>query len=180
MSERLPVEAGQEGDTLLSRTLRVLCTALAGLGGLVVLGASITVTLSVLGATFGFGAVRGEFELVEISCAACASLFLPLCQLSRGHVMVDVFTNWLPGPANRSIDALWTLIFALAWAFLCWELVQGMIDMRGYGDQTMLLRAPIWWVYWPAILGTGMSALVAAIQVLEAAFPRSFRTGIET
>ncbi|WP_050980029.1 TRAP transporter small permease [Sinorhizobium sojae] len=177
MAERLPIGGEQEGDSLLFQLLHVSCTALAGLGGLVVLGAALMVTLSVASATLGLGAIRGEFELVELSCAACASLFLPLCQLARGHVMVDVFTNWLPGAANRTIDAIWTLVFGLAWGLLCWRLFQGMVEVRGYGDRTMLLSAPIWWVYIPAVLGTGLSAVVAALQGLAALFPSTFRIG---
>ncbi|OHV80947.1 TRAP transporter small permease [Ensifer sp. LCM 4579] len=177
MAERLPVEGEQGGNSLLFQLLYVSCTALAGLGGLVVLGAAVMVTLSVASATLGLGAIRGEFELVELSCAACASLFLPLCQLVKGHVMVDVFTNWLPGATNRAIDAIWTVIFALAWAFLCWRLFLGMMEVRGYGDRTMLLGAPIWWVYCPAVVGTGLSAVVATLQGLSSLFPRTLRIG---
>jgi len=175
MAERFPTGGEQGGDSLLFQLLHVSCTALAGLGGLVVLGAALMVTLSVASASLGLGAIRGEFELVELSCAACASLFLPLCQLVKGHVMVDVFTNWLPGATNRTIDAIWTLVFALAWAFLCWRLLEGLVEVRGYGDRTMLLSAPIWWVYTPAVLGTGLSAVVATLQGLSTLFPRTFR-----
>ncbi|WP_240484762.1 TRAP transporter small permease [Pseudoponticoccus marisrubri] len=131
------------------------------MGGLIIFGSAVVVTGSVIGSTLGLGGFRGEFELVELACAACASLFLPLCQLSRGHVMVDVFTNWMPRSTNRTVDALWTLLFAAVWALLCWRLFHGLLEIRGYGDRTMLLRAPLWWAYVPAVLGTGLSSVIA-------------------
>lgn len=179
MSEHVPDPGQQGGHTPLHRTLHVICTALAGLGGLIIFGSAIVVTFSVISGTLGFGAFRGEFELVELACAACASLFLPLCQLTKGHVMVDVFTSRLPGATNRAIDALWTAVFAVVWALLCWRLFHGLVEIQGYGDRTMLLRAPVWWAYVPAVLGTGLSALVALYMVISHLRPAVVNRGEE-
>lgn len=156
----------------LYRFLHRLCILSAGAGGLVIFAAAFMVTYSVLSSIIGFGAVRGEFELVELACATCASLFLPLCQLTKGHVMVDVFTTWLPIRTTQSIDAIWTVLIAMAWVFLCWRLTHGLHEMHQYGDRTMLVRVPLWWVYVPAIFGTGLSAVVALCQGLATFFPR--------
>ncbi|GAA0310144.1 TRAP transporter small permease [Rhodovulum strictum] len=145
----------------LRRGLAFLCSLSAALGGAAIFAVSLAVTASVVMRNLGLGGIRGDFELTEIVCATCASLFLPLCQLRRGHVLVDLFTAWLPRHSRLQLDGLWTALFALAWAFLCWRLCHGMIEMRAYGDRTMLLGVPVWWVWLPAILGTGLSALVA-------------------
>lgn len=179
MSEVIPDQGLQGGGSPLHRTLHSICTALAGLGGLIIFGSAVVVTYSVISSTLGFGAFRGEFELVELACAACASLFLPLCQLTKGHVMVDVFTEWLPKSVNQGLDALWTAAFALGWALLCWRLYHGMIEIHGYGDRTMLLRAPVWWAYVPAVLGTGLSALVALYMVIAHLRPKNVNRGEE-
>jgi TRAP-type C4-dicarboxylate transport system permease small subunit len=168
-------DPGQGGQPPLRRGLGIVCTAMAGLGGLIIFGAAVAVTVSVIGSNLGFGGMRGEFELVELACAACASLFLPLCQLNKGHVMVDVFTSRLPDPASRALDTVWMLLFAAAWAFLCWRLWHGLVDIRGYGDRAMLLGTPIWWAYVPAVLGTGMSAIVATLWGLSGLMPRTIR-----
>ena len=171
MSEPIVHQTG-ESNSLLYRLLHAVCISSAAIGGLVIFGAAFVVTYSVLSSTLGFGAVRGEFELVELACAASASLFLPLCQLTKGHVMVDVFTSKLPGAINTTVDAVWTLLFALGWAYLAWRLSIGLEEIHGYGDKTMLLRAPVWWVYVPAVFGTGLSAIVAALMGLSVFMPR--------
>lgn len=179
MSEHIPGYGPQGGVSPLHRTLHAICTALAALGALIIFGSAVVVTGSVISSTLGFGAFLGEFELVELACAACASLFLPLCQLTKGHVMVDVFTGWLPDGTNRAIDALWTAVFAAAWALLCWRLFNGLLEIHGYGDRTMLLRAPVWWAYVPAVLGTGLSALVALYMVIAHLRPEIVNRGEE-
>lgn len=166
MAERLQTETEQGEHTALFRVLERICLISAGLGGAVIFAASLAVTLSVVMRNIGLGGIRGDFELVELACAACASLFLPLCQFNKGHVMVDLFTLWLRPVTQRRFDGVWTLIFAACWGFLAWRLAVGMGEMHDYGDRTMLLRAPVWWVYLPAIFGTGLSALVAVLQAL--------------
>lgn len=145
----------------LRRGLMLLCNLSAALGGAAIFAVSLLVTASVLLRNLGLGGIRGDFELTEIVCATCASLFLPLCQLRRGHVLVDVFTGWLPRHTRLQMDGVWTLVFGLCWAFVALRLCHGMLEVRGYGDRTMLLGVPVWWVYLPAILGTALSALVA-------------------
>jgi hypothetical protein len=171
MSEQL-TDTREGPRAPLFQILHRICVASAAVGGLVIFGAAFVVTYSISKSLLGFGAVRGEFELVELSCATCASLFLPLCQLKKGHVMVDVFTYRLPGNVNRSVDAVWTLLFAAGWAFVSWRILHGLWEIQGYGDRTMLLRAPVWWVYVPAVFGTGLSAFVALMQSLSVLTPR--------
>jgi len=158
-------------NTLLHR----ICVSSAAVGGLVIFGAAFFVTFSIIKSLLGFGAMRGEFELVELACATSASLFLPLCQLTKGHVLVDVFTGWLPVRVNQTVDAVWTLLFAIGWAFVCWRLFHGLWEVHGYGDRTMLLRVPVWWAYVPAVFGAGLSAFVAVVQSLSVLMPRLAR-----
>lgn len=166
MSEKSVDTMGQGGHSPLAAALRKLAMVCAGLGGLAMFSVSLLVTGSVLFRSLGLGGLRGDFELVELACALCASLFLPLCQLNRGHVMVDLFTSWMGPRAQGKLDGLWMLVFAVAWAFISWRLFHGLLEMHDYGDKTMLLRAPIWIVFIPAVFGTALSALIALITAL--------------
>ncbi|MTI15925.1 TRAP transporter small permease [Rhodobacteraceae bacterium RKSG542] len=155
---------GQGDQAPLLAILGRISLGFAGIGGAGILAASCVVTLSVLMRTSGIGGIRGDFELVELICAASASLFLPLCQLKRGHVMVDIFTSWMGPRPLRRIDGLWMIAFAAAWGVLCWRLSLGLHELRDYGDRTMLLSVPIWWVFVPAVLSTGLSAIISLVK----------------
>jgi TRAP-type C4-dicarboxylate transport system permease small subunit len=144
-------------DRLLAR----LCTGSAVAAGAVVVGVSLVVAVSVASRSLGLGSVRGDFELVELGCGVSAFLFLPLCQLKRGHIAVDLFTNWLPKRAIGRLEAFWEIVFAIAWAVIVWRFAFGLRDIRGYGDYSMMLGIPLWLIYLPAMFGAGLSALVA-------------------
>lgn len=141
-----------------------LARVMAAMGGVVIFSVAVAVTVSVIMRNLGLRGLRGDFEMVEMSCVFAAGLFLPLCQLARGHVMVDLFTNWLPQRIRAGIDWFWLLCFALAWAALCYFTLQGLEQIRGYGDRTMLLAIPVWWSFVPAVLGFGAASLIAFLQ----------------
>ncbi|WP_210245200.1 TRAP transporter small permease [Martelella alba] len=182
MAETRPADMKAAGaDTPRFLWLYRLSLVSAGLGGFAAFAAAIMVSISVLLRALGLGGIRGDFEAMQLVCAACASLFLPLCQYSKGHVMVDLFTAWMPTRGQRRLDGLWTLLFALAWAILSWRLFHGMQTMLDYGDRTMLLNFPVWMIYLPAVIGTGLSAIIAlstGIDDLRARQPVSQMTEV--
>lgn len=155
----------QEGSPFLLFSLFRLATFSAFVGGAVILVVASIVTASVVMRNIGLGGVQGDFELVQMSCAVAAGFFLPLCQYKKGHVMVDLFTDWLPKNIVDSIDRFWTFLFALGWFCLFYYTIQGMEEIKEYGDKSMLLKLPMWWAFIPAVIGTGISGLIAFAQV---------------
>lgn len=141
-----------------------LSRLLAALGGIVIFGVAVTVSISVVMRNLGLSGVRGDFELVEMSCAVAAGCFLPLAQLNLGHVKVDLFTGFLPLAARMMIDRIWSLCFALGWAALAYATVHGLLEIRDYGDRTMMLSIPVWWAFVPAVFGAAASSLIALAQ----------------
>lgn len=156
--------AQQGGSSPLHTWLLRLATLSGALGGAVILTVALIVTVSVLMRNVGLRGVTGDFELVQMSCVYAAGLFLPLCQLKKGHVMVDLFTNWLPEAVVARIDQFWTLVFAVAWACLFFYMFRGMEEIRAYDDRSMLLKIPMWWGFIPSIIGTGLSSFIALAQ----------------
>lgn len=155
----------QEGASASYNWLLRLATFSSALGGVVILSVATIVTVSITMRNIGLRGISGDFELVEMSCVFAAGLFLPLCQLNKGHVMVDLFTAWMPRRILESMDKFWTLIFAIGWFCLFYYMFHGMNEIREYGDRSMLLKLPLWWAFVPSILGTGLSGLIALAQV---------------
>ncbi len=146
---------------MLNRLVETLCWAAAILAGIVMLGVSLAVVWSIAMSALGLGGIRGEFELVAYGCGFSAFLFLPLCQLKRGHVMVDLFSNWLPLRARNGLEGFWDIVFAASWLVLAWRFAAGLSSAIEYGDRTMLLKIPEWTVYLPALFGAVLSAIIA-------------------
>lgn len=135
----------------LGRLLDHACRSFAICGGLVLAAMALMSVVSVVGrAAFGKPVV-GDFELVQLGCAVSVSMFLPYCQMIRGHVIVDFFTAGLSREGRALLDAFAALVLAAVAFLLAWRLAIGMIEIRGTGDSSMLLRIPTWYAFVPMV-----------------------------
>lgn len=175
----------------MSDVMLKLARAMAVLGGLVLTVLVLMVCVSILGRggnTFahwdtlvdsapgvsetliglGLGPIPGDFELVEAGIAFAIFAFLPLCQISRGHASVDVFTSMMPMRINLWLSALWECLLTALVLLITWRLGVGMLDKAGNGETTFILQFPIWWAY----AASFFAALVAAIIAVYCAIVR--------
>ncbi|MBI1395889.1 MAG: TRAP transporter small permease subunit [Betaproteobacteria bacterium] len=143
----------------VGRALHALSAWTALTGGLVLVAMIALSIVSVLGRWLADSPVQGDFELVQLGCAACVACFLPLCQLEKGHVAVDFFTM-RAGPRVRAwLDAAGATLLGLCAAVLAWRLAVGAWDVWSYGDTTMILDVPKWYAYAPMVVAFALLAL---------------------
>jgi len=131
------------------RSIEWACTALAILGGTLFLVEALMSVTSVLGRALFSLPVPGDYELVQMLSAMGIAMCLPYCQLKRGHVFVDFFTLWAPPAVKRVLDAMAALLLAASAMLLAWRIWHGMLDMREYGETSMVIALPVWWGYVP-------------------------------
>ena len=74
--------------------------------------------VSIIGRETIGATVPGDFELVGLATGAAVGLFMPLCQLHRGNIIVDFFTAKFPRPVNATLDRIGALILGLSFALL--------------------------------------------------------------
>ncbi|MTH76792.1 TRAP transporter small permease subunit [Paracoccus aestuariivivens] len=156
-----------EAETLTEHAQRVavpgwltaLCRLFAGIGGLTLLVMMLmTVTSVILRGVVG-KPIPGDFELVEVGSAIAIFCFLPWCQVNGGNVLVDFFTQRSGPRLNHILEAFGDLIYLLITGLLLWRLTHGALEMRQYGEQTMVLRLPIWASFF--VILPAMALLVA-------------------
>lgn len=136
-----------------------LCRAFAGIGGIVLMAMMLLTVVSVAKRGILGAPIPGDFELIEIGSAVAIFCFLPWCQSAGGNVLVDFFTQKTKARTNHLLDAFGDLLYLLIAALLLWRLVHGGMDIREYGEQSMVLRIPIWWSF--IIIIPAMGLLVA-------------------
>lgn len=109
----------------------------------------------------------GYEDFVSLAIGAAAPMFLPFCQLRRGHLSVDMlatrFTGWLNAALERS--ALMGLV-GLG-AFLAYWMTLGMLETRSDGALSRVLGWPVWPFYLPGIASLLLWAGVAAAQLWD-------------
>ena len=138
-------------NSSLHNFLLGVANTLAFCGGTILL---LMVSINVISVTgriiFGEPLV-GDFELIEVACAAAIFLFLPLCQLKNGNIVVEAFTLRLSNGKKIILDLIGDLIFAIVALFFSVRMVFGLQDMVKYKEETMLLEIPVWIPFVPAI-----------------------------
>jgi TRAP-type C4-dicarboxylate transport system permease small subunit len=146
----------------LGRTLQRAATAVALIGGAILFALTLLTVISVIGRAAFSAPIPGDFELVEIGMAVAIFAFLPYCQIVRGNVIVDLFTTRASPRTRALLDAAGNLIYTAIAALLTWRGALGGLEVRGYGETTMVLRVPVWWGYVPAVLCLALLTLVCA------------------
>ena len=121
----------------------------------------------------GVGPIKGDFEIVEVGVAFAIFAFLPICQLTAGHAVVDIFTSKLPSRADRVLRMVIDVVFAAALVLIAVQLYGGMMSKLGFGDNTFILQFPVWWGYaaslCAAVVGAIVGVYVAGVRVYACA-----------
>ncbi|MFN4309321.1 MAG: TRAP transporter small permease [Ferrovibrio sp.] len=141
------------------------CTLLAVTGGFILMAAATVTVVSVLGRYFLNAPIPGDIEIVGLLMAAAIALFLPYCQLHKGNVIVDVFTEAAPPAVKKWLDILASLGVGLVAAVLAWRMGIGGFELRAANDESMVLRLPTWIgfvVVVPSFILLAFSSLIAA------------------
>lgn len=146
--------------------LAALCRVFAGIGGIVLLAMMLMTVVSVTKRTILGAPIPGDFELVEIGSAIAIFCFLPWCQSTGGNVLVDFFTQKTGPRTNHLLEALGDLLYLLIAALLMWRMVHGGMEMRQYGEQSMVLRIPVWWSFMIIIPAMGLLVATCAATMV--------------
>ena len=162
MSEPIPDQAAETTSPPPLFSLFAAC-ALAGCA-LLIACATIT-SVSVLGRFFFSAPIPGDIEIVALLMAGGISLCLPYCQIKRGNVLVDIFTQGAPPRLRILLDLVGCLSIALIGAILAWRMGLGGLELRTSADETMVLRLPTW-IAFPVIVPS--MALLALAGLLGA------------
>jgi TRAP-type C4-dicarboxylate transport system permease small subunit len=136
-------------------------------GGAVLVTLAGMSVISVAGRALVSKPVPGDFELVQIACAACIAAFLPYCQIRRGNIIVDFFTTRAPRRAQDALDAFGALLLATVLALVAWRTVVGMLAVKAAGEATMIIGFPVWIGYAAMVPSLAFTAVVALYTALE-------------
>lgn len=155
----------------MRKSLEVIAKVLAITGGFFLLAVAVVTLVSIVGRAFifaGLRPVKGDFELVEISCAIAVFYFLPICQLAHGNVAVDLFSNKYPAWLRRIQVFLADFAFAIVGVVIARQLWFGLLEKISYQETTFILGLPVWYGYALCLIGAVMFAITAIFTAIEA------------
>jgi TRAP-type C4-dicarboxylate transport system permease small subunit len=136
---------------MFGRALTQTCRLLALAGGAVLLGIVGLTVVSIVLRELSGRPIPGDYELVEVGCAVAVFAFLPYCQLTGGNVFVGFAMAWAPAWLRGLLDATAQIAYASIAALLAWRLTLGGMELRSYGETTMVLGMPVWPAFLPIV-----------------------------
>ena len=134
--------------------------------GLLMTLITVLTCASIIGRELLGKTVPGDCELVGLATGAAVGLFMPLCQLRNGNIIVDFFTAKAPQKVNSALDRLGALTLSVSFALLTWRSALGGLNAWNTHSGTMLLGVPEWIAYATMVPGFGLTALIGLSQCL--------------
>lgn len=128
----------------LLETLARWCAVLAGV---LLTGIALLTCASVIGREFFGTTFVGDFELSAAAAGAAIALFMPVCHLRGGNILVDAFTTRTSASTNAALDRFGALTIALLMALLAWRTSVGALSAWENHSASMLMGFPDWLVY---------------------------------
>ena len=145
-------------------TLSRLCAILAGL---LLTGITLMTCFSLIGRNTTGVTISGDFELTGVATGAAIALFMPLCQLKRGNIIVDFFTAKVSGRTNAQLDRFGALLLSATFALLSWRTSLGGLSAYETQSGTMMLGFPEWIVYVAMVPPFVLTAVIALAQAIR-------------
>ena len=143
--------------------LAKLCAIVAGL---LLIGITLMTCASLIGRNTTGDSIVGAFELTGVAAGAAIALFMPICQLRRGNIIVDFFTKNLGDKTNDKLDRFGTLLTVLLFALLAWRTTLGGLNVFSANSETQIMGFPEWVVYAAMVPPFILSAVIALHQTM--------------
>ena len=128
------------------------------------------ITLMTCGSLIGRNTVGvsivGAFELTGVAAGAAIALFMPLCQLRRGNIIVDFFTANLSPHATDRLDRFGTLLLTLLFGLLAWRTTLGGLNVFEANSETQIMGFPEWVVYAAMVPAFVLAGLISLHQTM--------------
>ena len=133
-------------------------------GGLCACAVAVMTVTSIAGRSLLSKPIGGDVELTQLGIALAISLCLPWCQVQRGHIIVDFFTQRAGSGTLRRLDAAGAVLMALMVLLLAWRTAAGAIAVESAGETSMILGLPMWWIYAALAPGLALAGVIALMQ----------------
>ncbi|KEP68182.1 TRAP transporter small permease [Thioclava sp. BHET1] len=111
--------------------------------------------------------IRGTYDAVGILLCISALFAIAHVIFTRHEVVIDLIDTVLPPKATGFLKRFWASISVVVLSYIVWAMVQPMAEARAYGDRSLELGLPLWYVWVAALVGVG-GALLGALGAVVA------------
>ena len=150
----------------MRRTLTMLAQLCAVLAGILLTGITLLTCGNLIMRNTTGDAMAGAFELTAMASGAAIALFMPLCQVRRGNIIVDFFTSGLSEGATNKLDRLGALVLAMVYALITWRTYLGCLNVYESHSESQIMGFPEWITYATMLPAFALTGLIGLYQTL--------------
>lgn len=154
----------------LLRALDAVVVAVAWIAGAMTILMMLHVTADVIARTVFNSPIVGTVEIVSAyHMAALAFLPLALITKERGHIIVELFTSWMPRRKRSFLDACVGIVTFVYVAVFTWKAIEIAIEKTEIREakEAGVGFVQIWPSRWVVPIGFGLMAIYILIYVFQ-------------
>lgn len=106
--------------------------------------------------------IMGTYEVTAFLAAMTISFALANCAVEKGHIALTLFVDRLPSRARAFFDLIVSILGALLYLVLAWQVAKYALHMRRIGEVSLTMEIP----FYPFILGVAFGILMLALVSL--------------
>ncbi|MGD8845956.1 MAG: TRAP transporter small permease [Desulfobacteraceae bacterium] len=106
--------------------------------------------------------IMGTYEVTAFLAAMTISFALAHCAVNKGHIALTLFVDRLSPRVRAFFDTIVSILGALLYFILAWEVAKYAIHMRDIGEVSLTMEIP----FYPFILGVAFGLLMLALVSL--------------
>jgi TRAP-type C4-dicarboxylate transport system permease small subunit len=148
------------------RALEKLAKFCAIVAGILLTGITLMTCGSLIGRNTIGVSIVGAFELTGVAAGAAIALFMPICQLRRGNIIVDFFTANVRPSINDKLDRVGSLLLAVIFFLLAWRTSLGGFNSFNTNSETQIMGFPEWTVYATMVPAFVLAGVISVHQTL--------------
>jgi TRAP-type C4-dicarboxylate transport system permease small subunit len=149
------------------KLLTLLARWCAIVAGLLLTVITLMTCISLIGRNTSGWTIVGDFELTASAAGAAIALFLPICQIERGNIIVDFFTARVSAKTSARLDRFGAFALGLMMALMAWRSVIGGLSAWDTQSGSMMLGFPEWIVFVAIVPPLVLTAIIAFAQALR-------------
>jgi len=148
------------------KALAFLSDTLKMLGAASLFGMALLTCADIVGRFFKHP-IFGSIELVSFMGAVTVAMALPVTQMNKGHIGVELFVDKLPRRVRLFVELCTEVVSLGLFVIVTWRMFLFSSKLKASGEVSMNLHLPEYWVVFVLAVTCVVLCLVLVLSILK-------------
>jgi TRAP-type C4-dicarboxylate transport system permease small subunit len=111
--------------------------------------------------------IMGTYEITAFLASMTISFALANCAVNKGHIALTLFVDRMPPRIRAAFDTFVSIIGALLYLVLAWEVTKYASHMRQTGEVSLTMEIPFYPFIYGVAFGLLMLAMVSLVSIFQ-------------